>query len=167
MAYLLPNDGELNLFNGIFINRLFFVPALNSTFYFDFFEGQPLHLSSSVLKSIGEYPFSKPPSFIIGDTYYNQIGMSANNGLPGDGYMNFGNIGVIAYSFLIASVFAAFNSLKLNHRFFGIFIIVIFNFIMTAFTTVILTHGLILFYLLCLFMFRGSNNLYSRSKIVI
>lgn len=157
-TFILPSEGVPGLFKGIFANRLFFVPALNTVFYFEFFQGEPLYLSSNILKGLGEYPFSEAPSFIIGDKYYDQEGMSANNGLPADGYMNFGDMGVIVYSFITALIFAFFNSLKLNHRFFGMFVIISFNLIMTALTTVLITHGVVLFYILCLFLFKNSVN---------
>ncbi len=156
MLYLIPGDETLSIVKGIFANRLFFVPALNNVFYFDFFEGRPIYLSSSILKGFGSYPYTDFPSFIIGSEYYDQVGMSANNGFPSDAYMNFGNIGVVIYAFLIAIIFACFNSLKLSHRFFGVFVLIIFNLIMAALTTTIITHGRFLFYILCLFFFRQS-----------
>lgn len=132
------------LFKSLFIRRVFFVPALLNEYYFDFFKGHPLYLSQSIFKLFFHYPYDVTPAYIIGDVYFNKPEMSANNGLISDGFMNFGYWGVIIFSFLFSLILALLNSIKINVKYFGIFIFYMQIFRGSAFLTVILTHGFIL-----------------------
>ncbi|MEA3450474.1 MAG: O-antigen polymerase, partial [Bacteroidota bacterium] len=110
------------LFKSLFIRRMFFVSPLLNEYYFDFFQGQPVYLSHSIFKLFIDYPYDVTPAYIIGDVYFNKPNMSANNGIISDGFMNFGYLGVIIFSFLFSIILAILNSIKLNAKYFGIFI---------------------------------------------
>ncbi|HBF87359.1 MAG TPA: hypothetical protein DDX39_01865 [Bacteroidales bacterium] len=145
---------EGNLTQSIFVRRLFFVPALLNTHYFDFFQNEPIYLSHSILSSFIEYPYDLDPSHLIANEYFAKPEMSSNNGIIADGYMNFGIIGAILYSFIFSIVILFFNSLDIDSRYFGLFFLLIRVFIGSALLTVVLTHGLWILLLLSLVYLR-------------
>jgi hypothetical protein len=132
----------------IFARRLFFIPALFNQYYFEFFSGNHTYLGHSVLRNFVDYPFDAHPPFLIGRAYFNSEVTSANNGIISDGYMNFGYIGVVLFSFLASLYFVFLRSLRISHRFFGLIFLYIFSFISGAFLTSLLTKGGILIVLL-------------------
>lgn len=143
-----------NLTQSIFVRRLFFLPALLNTYYFDFFHNEPIYLSHSILSNYIHYPYDLEPSYLIANEYFNKPDMSSNNGIIADGYMNFGVIGAIVYSFIFSIVILFFNSLDIDSRYFGLFFLLVRIFIGAALLTVILTHGLWILLLLALVFMR-------------
>ncbi len=136
--YFMNNN---NMFKSMFVRRVFFVPSLLNEYYFDFFKNSHTYLSQSIFSGLFDYKFDVNPPHLIADVYFHKPKMSANNGLISDSFMNFGYWGVVLYSFIFSIIFAFMNSLKLNPKYFGLFIFYMFTFISSAFLTVILTHG--------------------------
>ncbi|PLX07407.1 MAG: hypothetical protein C0596_10720 [Marinilabiliales bacterium] len=129
------------IMKSIFIRRMFFVPALLNECYFDFFKDNHMYLSSSVLSDFITYPYDLPPEYLIGREYFGKPEMSSNAGILANGFMNFGYAGVFAYSFIFSVFLMILNSIKLNKRYFGLFIFFMFIFRGSPFFTTILTHG--------------------------
>jgi hypothetical protein len=129
------------IFKSIFIRRMFFVPALLNECYFDFFQGNPIQFSHSVLSDYLVYPYDLPPEYLIGREYFGKPEMSSNAGIIANGFMNFGYYGVFAFSVIFSGFLMILNSIKLNRRYFGLFIFFMFIFRGSPFFTTILTHG--------------------------
>jgi hypothetical protein len=138
------------MFKSIFVRRVFFVPGLLNELYFDFFEAKPIFLSHSILSGVIDYPYEITPSYLIGATYFNKPEMSANIGIVADGFMNFGYLGVLLFSMIFSIIIMILNSIKLDVRYFGLFVFYILIFRGSALLTVILTHG---FWILLIFAF--------------
>lgn len=137
--------------------RIQFIPTLLDICYLDFFEGQPLLWSDSILKSFVEYPYDVKHMNLIGELYFNEPQMAANNGLISDGYMNFGTFGVLINIFLVSSYFMVLNSLKIPSKYFGLYLLVIFSFISSSTTTVFLTHGAVALLLISIFVLNKKK----------
>ncbi len=129
------------LIEGISVKRIFILPQLLNVFYFDFFHGQKLHLSYSFLSPFFHYPYKVMPPFLIGEEYFNNPMISANNGFISQGYMDFGYAGVVAYILLIVLIWWYFNSLDVHPAYSGMFLILFFSFVSSFWTTVLVTHG--------------------------
>jgi len=139
------------------IRRVHFIPTLLDICYVDFFEGQPLLWSESVLSNIVLYPFDVSHTNLIGSNYFNNPSMAANNGLISDGYMNWGGWGVLVNTILASVYFVLLNNLYIPSKYFGLFFLIIFSFISSSFTTVFFTHGAILLLIISLFLLREKQ----------
>ncbi len=148
-----------NLFKSLFVRRVFFVPSMLNQYYFDYFNHNYLYLSHSIFKNFIEYSNDMMPAHIIGDVYFNKPEMSANNGIISDGFMNFGYFGVVLFSLLFSLLFALLNSIKLDSKYFGLFIFYMITFVSSAFLTVILTHGFWLVLLLAFIIFPEKKRI--------
>jgi len=148
---------DSNMFRGIIVRRIFFIPSLLNEYYFEFFAENPIYLSHSIFKSFSEYPFPHIPPKMIGLEYYGDAKANINNGLVSDGFMNFGYWGVVALSVSFGLLLAFINSIKVKKEYFGIFVFYIFTFVSGSFLTVLLTHGFGLILLFSLIIFRQEN----------
>lgn len=137
--------------------RVFFTPALLDTFYFDFFNGKPLYWSYSFLHSFINYPYDEQPTKLIAYQYFGSSEMSANNGIISDGFSNFGWIGIIINIVIVSGIFSFFNSLRISHKFFGIFILFFFSIVSSALPTLLLTHGGILLMIISQYLLKDTD----------
>lgn len=127
--------------SGLLTRRIFFVPAVLDTYYFDFFKDKPLYWSYSIFESFIDYPYESKPSNLIAYTYLGSKEMSSNNGIISDGYSNFGWIGIIINITIMSFLFSFFNSLRISHRFIGVFLILVSVVVSSTLPTLLLTHG--------------------------
>jgi hypothetical protein len=83
--------------------RIFFIPTLLSYNYYDFFsQHELLYWRASILGRLGfDSPYSLPIPHLIGKIYANDVTNSANNGLCGDAFSNFGWFSLLIFPFLI------------------------------------------------------------------
>lgn len=137
--------------------RIQFLPALLDIVYLDFFMDNPIYWSESILKSIVEYPYKLDHMHLIGETYFNNAEVAANNGLISDGIMNFGTYGVLINIFLVSIYFMILNSLKIPSKYFGIYLLVVFAFISSSTLTVFLTHGAFVLLIVSIFLLNRSD----------
>ena len=137
--------------------RIHFLPSLIDICYIDYFEGNYLYWSESILKRFIEYPYEVRSTNLIGEIYFNRPRMSANNGLISDGFMNMGGLGVAINILIISIYFMILNSLKIPARFFGLFVLVIFSFISSALFTVLLTHGALVLLVVAIFLLNDKG----------
>ncbi len=147
-----------DIFITVFVNRTFYITALLNHYYFDFFNNNAIHLSSSVFRSFIDYPYTETPARLIGREYFGRTEMNANNGFPGDAFMNFGYFGILIFASLIATIFSFLNSLKLSNRYFGVIFISIGTFISSEFFTALMTHGILLLLLVSAFLLKKSGH---------
>lgn len=145
------------LFESLLIRRLFFLPALITYDYFHFFDSNPVYLSHSILKNFIEYPYDLEPAKLISATYFDMPAGNTNNGFISDGYMNFGYIGVISFSFVVSLIILFFNSIKLDARYFGLFFLLIRLLVSSALLTMFLTHGLWLLIIFALILMKEKK----------
>lgn len=138
--------------------RIHFLPSLLDICYIDFFEEKPLFWSESILKRFVEYPYDVPHVNLIGETYFKQPDMAANNGLISEGFMNWGTWGVLINCFLVAVYFGVLNSLRIPSKYMGLFVLVIFSFISSSVFTVFLTHGAIALLLISIFLLNDKKS---------
>lgn len=132
-----------HVLKGTFVMRMFFFPSELNYLYFDFFEGSPLHFSSSsIFNWFFTYPFNEPVGFIISETYYHTSTMNANNGIISDGYMNLGYWGIGINILIVCAIFIFFNSIDLDPRYLGIFFCLVFVFLSAPMMSVFITCGL-------------------------
>jgi hypothetical protein len=157
LAILLFAAYETNIFLiGTFVNRPFFGPALLCHYYFEFFDGRSINLSSSIMRYFIKYPFEYLPPNIIGQVYFGKPEMNANSGIPSDGFMNFGYLGVGIFSVVEALIIAYIRTLNIDHRFFGVTFIVTSVLISSELFTSVLTHGIFIFLLFGTLFLRNS-----------
>ena len=127
--------------------------------YLDFFEGKPLYWSESVLKQFFEYPYDIRHEYLIGELYFNNDAMAANNGLISDGFMNLGSWGVAINVFIVAGYFMILNSLKIPPKYFGLYFLVIFSFLSSSLSIVLMTHGALVLLLISIFLLNQKRDL--------
>lgn len=140
----------LYLFNealpiSLFVRRTLFIPAQLSFYYHDFFNGQPIYLSNSILKSLIDYPFTTTPPYLIADYYLGKPEMSANNGIISDGFMQFGIWGILLWGFLFGwmlNFISDIGSAKNTLIFSPLFLMGLKTWIDGALLTGLLTHGI-------------------------
>ncbi|MGB3947702.1 MAG: O-antigen polymerase, partial [Bacteroidia bacterium] len=133
---------EKPILSGTFINRFFFIPALTTHFYFDFFDGRPFYFAEShFFNQFVKSPYDMPVGFLITKEYWGAPTAYANNGIVSDGFMNLGYWGVGLFSVLFALLFSLFNSFKLHKGYYGIFFSYIYIILSTPLLTCIITGG--------------------------
>jgi hypothetical protein len=123
------------------ISRTFFVPAIETFHYFDYFKHRPIYFAQyRLLSGLIAYPCELPAPFQIGKIYYNLPKMSANTGIIGDAFMNLGYAGVLFFSSIfsgIVKLLSLFENVMIYPCLF-IFLTLLSN---GALSTVLLTHG--------------------------
>jgi hypothetical protein len=134
-------DNELLLPLSIVARRGFFVPSLLDSFYFDLFENNPLYWSVSIFKNFIDYPYDKPIPYLIGELYFNNAGMGANNGIVSDGFSNAGILGVIINGLFLGSYISVIKCLNISHKFYGLYFLLLISIISSSLPVVLLTHG--------------------------
>ena len=141
---------------GLITRRVFFLPALLDTCYFDFFDSNPLFWSNSFLKHLIDYPYELKPTYLIGSEYFNRPDMNANIGIISEGYSNLGWSGVLINIIIVSGIFSFFNSLQIHVKFYGIFLFFFFNTVSSGLPTIILTHGGALLLILSQFILKDT-----------
>jgi len=147
-----------NLFGGTFINRFFFIPALLTHFYFDFFNGNPFYFAEThFFNHFIHSPYDMPVGFLITKTYWNEPEVFANNGIVSDGFMNLGYLGIFIFSAVFALLFSLFNSFKIRREYYGIFFCYIYIILSAPFLTCFITGGIFIFILLSVFILNNKQ----------
>lgn len=135
---------DSNGLKGVFVMRMFFLPAELNYLYLDYFRDHYIYYSSSTFFNLfTEYPFDKPIGYIISENYFGEPGMNANNGIIGDGFMNMGYLGVAINIILVVLVMMVFNSLRPDPRYLGIFFVMVFLFLSVPMLSMFITSGII------------------------
>lgn len=138
---------DFRFLSDFIIRRVFYVPCNLDAYFYDYISRhEPLFFDT---KAFGDLCFT------IGDEYFGQAAMRANNGLFSDAYANLGPLGCVIMPFVYSSFIFLFSAISkgCNKGFIGFSAIMIATTIeSTAFTTTLLTHGLLLllFTLYCL-----------------
>ena len=144
--------------SSLVVRRVFFIPALLDTYYFDFFKDKPIYWSASFLSPFIDYPYDLNPPHLIASHYFNKPEMSSNNGIISDGYTNFGWIGILVNIGIVSTIFSMINSLNINHKFFGLFFVFFITLLSSALPTVLITHGGIILILVSYLYLKDTGN---------
>jgi len=140
---LLDNLLGVKTFKFMMFERVFFDQALLTSYYYDFFHSRPIYFSESMFfEKIFDYPYAMPSQNLIAWEYFHSKFQHANTGLIGDAFMNMGVTGVIIISSLFSLVISYFNSLEIDERYFGLFIMYVFDFQNTSFLSILFSGGL-------------------------
>ena len=137
--YTIDNESLLPL--SIVARRAFFVPSLLDSFYFDFFEQTPLYWSGSIGRNFIDYVYDKPIPYIIGEVYFSDPEMAANNGIVSDGFSNAGFLGVIINGLFLGFYMSVIKSLNISHKFYGLYFLLLISIISSSLPVVLLTHS--------------------------
>ncbi len=127
--------------------RILFIQIEITSFYFDFFENNHTYLSQSIFNPFLEYNYSVTPSNLIGELYFGNSLVSANTGIIGDAFMNFGYVGIIIYLVIFSFLILKLAS-KIPNIYYGLLLIQLFSFQNSPLTTVLVTHGFLFFWIL-------------------
>jgi hypothetical protein len=111
------------------------------SFYFDFFEDNPLYWSGSIGRNFIEYRYDKPIPYVIGDVYFNDPEMASNNGIVSDGFSNAGILGVIINGLFLGFYISVIKSLNISHKFYGLYFLLLISIISSSLPVVLLTHS--------------------------
>jgi hypothetical protein len=145
------------IFSDLAIRRLLFVPPYLESVYYNHFQDAHIYYANSFLDFLDQYKLEKPPSVYIGEEVLGQRGLNANVGVMPDGYMNLGIPGVFIHAIFISFILKFISHLKINHRYFGIFFIYIYIFNTSFLSTMLLTHGFLLFIIFALTFLSKTN----------
>ncbi|WP_340169485.1 hypothetical protein [Lacinutrix sp.] len=155
---LIPNDiHDRNFLSVVVFRRMMFVPQILDYCYFDFFSDKHLYWSNSFLKGILDYPYSESSPRLIGLEYFNKEDMAANNGLVSDGFSNGGFFGFCITIFIFNSYMLIIKNCNIDMKFFGVYFFILYGFLTTAISTVLITHGGLLLLLITFFLLREKK----------
>ena len=141
----------------ITFRRVLMLPSLLNYCYFDFFEGNPLYWSNSFLSRFFEYPYDLKVENLISEIYFNRPKVNANTGIISDGFKQLGLWGVAINIAIVSIYFSILNSFKISPKFFGLFVLLVFSFLNSSLTTILLTHGGILLLILATLILRNTD----------
>lgn len=138
--------GSVNI-NSLLVRRAIVTPPVLTRYYFDFFSTHPkTYLSQSILGGYLHYPYVSSIPRTVGATYIGDA-TSANANFFADAFANFGLVGVIAFSLVLAAIFAFIdaNSQRLDLRL-GTAVLAVagMSLVNSALFTSLLTHGILL-----------------------
>ncbi len=141
----------------ITFRRALMLTALLDYCYVDFFKESPIYWSNSFMSGFMEYPYELSPDHMIGKKYFNRPEVNANIGIISDGFKNLGLFGSLINIFIVSAYISVLNTLKISPKFFGLFVLLIFSFLNSSLTTILLTHGGIVLLLLSIFVLRNTQ----------
>ena len=92
--------------------RMTALPGLLTGYYYEFFSSHPhAQLGHSIFKSLVDYPYAVQPPYLIASTYFHNAAMESNANLWADAYANFGYVGIIVFSLLLAFALWLYDSM--------------------------------------------------------
>lgn len=132
-------------FTTLLVRRALATAGLNTASYVDFFDSNERYgLRHSVLSFMGQPPYDLSPARLIGLEAYGNATVAANVNFVGDGYANFGIIGVLAMASVLAVYLRCVDKatmhlpLQVSAPALTLFLVAASN---TAPLTVLATHG--------------------------
>ena len=141
----------------LFVRRSLFSPGQITYHYLDFFSRNDfVFLSDSIFSHIVRYPYEMDPPRLIGWLHYGGED-SANTGLIGNAFMQFGVVGVVVFVSIFSFVLFLFDRImackyRNSELIVASVAMSVFSIMNSGLFTVMLTHGLLLSLMLALFM---------------
>jgi len=150
ISYLIFLLGDNLLFLGI-VRRVFIIPGIQSSYYYEYFsQNPPVLLGHSILEGFSERP-QTPPAYIIGYAYYGSLETSANANFWADGFANFRFVGVLIATLMLAVLLWVVDAVSSKHSLrltLPALTPATYTLTNSALTTSLSTHGLLLTLLL-------------------
>ncbi len=85
------------------LDRMIFAPSSLTIIYYDFFHDNPkFFLSHSVFSALFDNPYAVTPQQVIGSVYFSNDWANVN--FVGEGFANFGRLGVLFYALFVIFV---------------------------------------------------------------
>ena len=140
---------EWVLLPGIFLNRLYFVPALLFYYYYDFFSHHYIDWFAQNLpvSLFANSNYKIPIPYMIGDYYFGRAEMSANANLFANGYANLGIAGCLLVTLILIAVLHGIDLLSSGkNRYLVLSVVAMPMFFLTnsSLQTTFLTHGFLM-----------------------
>ena len=150
------------IFSSMFVKRLIITPGILTCWYYDFFSDNPkAQLGHSILRGIVDYPYDRVPPLLIGRYYFGREETHANANLWADAFANFGFGGMAVFTLALMLILWLFDSL-MHKRGFKQLTLAVLLLGMPAFTlsnaaliTSLMTHGILLAWMILFFLPRG------------
>jgi len=141
---------------GLLTRRIFAVPGLLTTMYFEYFSTHPFFywthtIYGKVLGYSSLYPEYSGPGFLIGATYFHNSAGNANANLWADGYANAGYVGIAISTTILFFILWLYDSVsrgKDNRFVLPLIAMPAFAITNTSMLTSLLSHGWIVAILL-------------------
>lgn len=97
--------------------RMTALPGLLTGYYYEFFSSHPqAHLGHSILRSLVDYPYAVEPPYLIGARYFRSASNDANANIWADAYANFGYLGIVSFTLLLAMLLWLYDSIAASSR---------------------------------------------------
>lgn len=137
----------------IFIRRVFFVPPSLNDAYNRYFTNNFTYFSQTGLPFLETKNYDSL-SMYVGEQVLGKPGFNANVGVFTEGYISAGVLGILIMSLFIACIVAFINICDIDPKYFGIVFVYIYYFNTAFSTTLLITHGLFFFLIVCFFFLR-------------
>lgn len=112
LSYRLYNDVWIT---HLIAERMLFLPAQISFLYYEFFSSNDfVYLSHSIFQNIVPYGYHIGPTQLISEYFFGYSNSSANTGIVGDAYMNFGVTGLLLWGILLTIVLKLYDACSKN-----------------------------------------------------
>jgi hypothetical protein len=134
------------LLPGIFLVRLYFVPALLYYYYYDFFSYHYIDWFAQNLpvSLFANSNYKIPIPYVIGDYYFGQAEMAANANLFANGYANLGIAGCLLVTLILIAVLRGIDGLssrKNSYLVLSLLAMPMWSLTNSGLLTTLLTHG--------------------------
>ena len=148
VGFVLAANADTELLGSILTRRLFFIPPMVGEMHVEFFSrpwNEYLRLSHSIFGGLTEYPFYDNYLHVISREMMGKV-TNANTGIIGDGFDNFGWIGVAIWSVFVGGFLTVCDRATENvdgALANAITVVPAYSFVNSGFLTTLLTHGLL------------------------
>ncbi len=147
-SYLIDTFSHSIAWTSLFVRRLSLVPGVNTAYYFQYFSNEPKsHLGYGlVAKLLGEGGTISPTRQIAIFAYHTTIG-NPNANLWADAYANFGQLGIVLFTLILAGFLWFYDRLAGNvdrQEATILLMVPALSLANSALLTSLLTHGLLL-----------------------
>lgn len=151
-------------FFDVSIRRVFFVPAKLDNSYHEYFNHNfTLYSHSPLSLGLIENKFGDSLSLYFGEEILGKENMNANVGIITEGFISLGYFGVVLTSAIYSFFVLILKSIKMQHIFFGIVYIYIYNLNTSFLSTLLLTHGLFLFLIVSILFLKTEDEDFTHS----
>lgn len=118
-------------------------------------------LSYSIFEKFIDPVYDKSPPYIIGTEYFGRPEMATNANMFADAFANFGYIGFLIYTVILAAILWLYDSLTQNEKWQGVgiilFVVPAWCLADTALTTTFVTGGMV-FTFVIMYLMLGSDS---------
>jgi len=157
IAFVMNAVTSIHIISDVIIRRVFFVPAQLYYYYYDFFSSSPhtFYSQSMPFKWFLNYPYELPIPRLIGGYYLSSWDTSANGNMWADAYASLGIVGMLFVSILLwlsAQAIEYASEKKNVFLVYSLMAVPLWSIANSAFSTVLLTHGLLLSLVLMFFL---------------